>query len=159
MSVVARFGRACLAGVLGAGAMSALTALARRRGVPVDFESMLGTLAGGAPTRARRRAGLALQLANGGLLAQAYALVLDRVPASGWFTGAALGLFHSLAAGGVLAAVPMVHPEVPRRLPEPGPFYARQGVAAAIVFVAVHVLYGAIVGVVYGTAPRRAARS
>lgn len=43
---------AFVAGVLGAAVMSLLTAVARRRGVQVDFESMLGTIAGGRPTPA-----------------------------------------------------------------------------------------------------------
>ena len=140
--------------------MSALTALARRRGVSVEFEAMLGTLAGGAPTAARRRAGLALQLVNGGLLAQPYAAILDRTPrASGWALGAALGLLHTLAAGAFLAAVPAIHPEVPRRLAEPGPFYARHGAAAVGLLLATHVIYGAIVGAVYAAAPRRTVRA
>jgi hypothetical protein len=153
------FGRAFIAGVLGATTMSAVTALARRRGVPVDFESLLGTMAGGAPTTLRRRVGFALQMLNGGLLAQPYGAVLDRAPpASGWTVGAGLGLLHSLAAGAVLSAVPAVHPEVPRRLPEPGAFYARQGLAAVALLVATHVLYGTIVGTVYAALPPRAGR-
>jgi hypothetical protein len=157
---VARFGRAFVGGVIGAAAMSALTALARLRGVSVDFESMLGTMAGGAPTPGRRRAGLALQLINGGLLAQPYAAILDRAPhAPGWVLGAALGLVHSVAAGGFLAAVPAVHPEIPRRLPEPGPFYARRGTAAVALLVVIHLVYGAIVGAVYAAVPRRTVRA
>jgi hypothetical protein len=152
-----RLGRAFMAGVLGAGAMSALTAVARRRGVDVDFESMLGTIAGGRPSPARRRVGFALQLVNGGLLAQLYAAVLDRTPQTpGWVIGAIVSLLHSLAAGGVLAAVPAMHPEVPRRLPKPGAFYAQRGPAAVALLVVGHVVYGAIVGAVYAATPQRA---
>jgi hypothetical protein len=159
MPATSGFRRAFVGGVLGAATMSALTALARRRGVPVDFEAMLGTIAGGAPTTARRRVGFGLQMVNGGLLAQPYGAVLDRAPdASGWAVGAGLGLLHSLAAGVLLGAVPAVHPEVPRRLPKPGPFYARQGFPAVALLVATHVLYGAIVGAVYAARPRRARR-
>jgi hypothetical protein len=130
--------------------MSAVTAAGRRRGVAVDFETMLGTMRGGAPTDSKRRAGLAIQLMNGGLLAQPYAAIFDRMPtAPAWAVGAALGIAHTVAAGIMLAAVPAVHPEVPRRVPAPGPFYSRQGVAGVGLLLLTHIMYGAIVGAVY----------
>jgi hypothetical protein len=145
--VVQRFARAFIAGLVGAGVMSALTAVGRRRRIHIDFESMLGTILGGPPRPAQRRAGFAIQLLNGGLLAQPYAAALDRVPGvPGWAVGIALGLVHSLVAGAALGVAPAVHPEIPGRLPEPGPFYARQGQSAIALFVVAHAVYGAIVG-------------
>jgi hypothetical protein len=120
--------------------------------------SAAGTVAGAPPTPARRRAGLAVQLVNGGLLALPYSAAFERLPrVPAWVLGAGLGVLHSLAAGAALAAVPAVHPEIPGRLPEPGPFFARQGRGAVAVLIATHVLYGAVVGAAYG-AGRRPAR-
>jgi hypothetical protein len=144
---------ALIGGVTGAAAMSAFTASARRSGSRLDFEALLGTADAKPLTAARWWTGFALQLLNGGLLAQAYAAAfwyLGRDP--GWAGGAALGVAHGLASAPLLAATRRTHPGVRRHHVKP-PARALDFAIA----IASHLVYGTIVGLALSRSARRLA--
>jgi hypothetical protein len=144
-----RTSRAAIAGIAGALVMSLAMALARLLGVPVSLEAMLGSLFGVEGTVAWM-AGFALHLAMGAVVAIVYAVGFEyAVQRSGIAVGAALGVAHGLLAGLFMTAIPAMNPLVATSPLAPGPFFARIEYGPAL-FLALHALFGAVVGIVYG---------
>jgi hypothetical protein len=138
--------RAFAAGVLGAAAMTAASR-ATGSGVMRELEQLSGAMVLPPRSPATRPLGLAIQFVNGGLLAQLYLEMFDRLPLrAGWRTGLGLGLVHGAVAGVFLSAVPALHPRVPEVIPSPGLFMVNRGVRSAVALAALHALFGAIVG-------------
>jgi hypothetical protein len=122
----------------------------------MDIPLLLGT----AFTDDRSRAnviGYALHFFNGVVFALVYAAIFAAVGRAGWLFGLALGLVHALFAGGALVNVllPAVHPrmgtswtdaEETPLLEPPGFMLMNYGKHTALVNVALHLAYGAIVG-------------
>lgn len=122
----------------------------------MDIPLLLGT----AFTDDRSRAnviGYALHFFNGVVFALVYAAIFAAVGRAGWVFGLALGLVHALFAGGALVNVllPAVHPrmgtswtdaEETPLLEPPGFMLMNYGKHTALVNVALHLAYGAIVG-------------
>jgi hypothetical protein len=143
--------RAIVFGVLGAAAISVLSALARAVGVPIQLEMLLGTMFGWAPSPAAFALGLAVHLAIGGAFGLLYGWLMETVwDHGGAFMGMILGVLHASLIGMVVGLTPQWHPLVPGRIPDPGPYFANLGVAGVLCFFAMHVVYGAIVGHGYG---------
>jgi hypothetical protein len=101
--------------------------------------------------------GYALHFANGLIFSLGYAAIFLAVGHEGTVFGAALGLAHALLAGGPLVNVllPAVHPrmgtpwtdaEETPLLEPPGFLLANYGRDTAVVTLALHIAYGAIVG-------------
>jgi hypothetical protein len=122
----------------------------------MDIPLLLGTAFTG-----RRSAavliGYAVHFTNGLLFALVYGLVFEAVGRAGWLFGATLGLVHALFAGGALVNIllPAVHPRMGKPwsdaadtplLEPPGFMLRNYGRATATVTVALHLVYGAIVG-------------
>lgn len=146
-----RAGRALVVGVIGAAAISLLSALLRAAGVPLSIEMILGTLTGIAPGGTAFAVGLVLHLVIGGLFGLLYGVLFERVWAHGGAgTGMLLGVLHAGLVGMSIGLTPQFHPYVPEALPDPGPYFANLGVAGVLAFFGVHLLYGAIVGGGYG---------
>ena len=122
----------------------------------MDIPLLLGT----AFTSGRSRAtivGYALHFTNGVLFALLYWFVFRAVGHAGWLLGLALGAVHALFAGGALVNVllPAVHPRMGTPwtdakegplLEPPGFLLHNYGKATVGVTVALHLVYGAIVG-------------
>jgi hypothetical protein len=64
--------------------------------------------------------------------------------------GAAFGLAHAVIAGLGMGIVPAIHPMIPERMPAPGAFMANLGAIGIVAEFALHAVYGAIVGAMYG---------
>ncbi len=122
----------------------------------MDIPLLLGTAFSGD----RRHAaviGYAVHFLNGLLFSLLYAAVFVAVDGASWWLGALLGFVHAAFAGGALVNVllPAVHPrmgtpatdskETPILEP-PGFLLANYGRATGAVTVAMHVVYGAIIG-------------
>jgi hypothetical protein len=138
-------------GLVGAGAISAVSAVLRAIGLPIRLELILGTAFGGAPGPATFVLGLAMHLAIGGAFGLLYAWLMETVwDHGGAFTGMILGFLHASLVGMGVGLTPQWHPLVPDRLADPGPFFANVGVAGVLCFYAIHIMYGAIVGHGYG---------
>lgn len=146
-----RPGKAILFGILGAAAISALTAVARAAGIPLSIEIILGTLTGLAPSGAAFGLGLLIHLVMGGLFGLLYGYLFEDVWVHG---GPAIGvltaLIHAALIGILIGLTPQFHPLIPQRMPDPGPYFANLGTTAVLTFFGVHVVFGAIVGAGYG---------
>jgi len=146
-----RPGKAILFGVLGAAAISLLSAIMRAAGLPLSIEIYLGTLTGAAPSAGTFAFGLVLHLILGGAFGLLYAYLFERVwDHGGAFTGMLLSVFHAGLVGMTLGLSSHVHPLVPGVLPDPGPYFAHLGPLAVLGFFGAHLAYGAIVGAGYG---------
>jgi hypothetical protein len=122
----------------------------------MDIPLLLGTAFSGD----RRHAaviGYAIHFLNGLLFALLYAAVFLAVDAPSWWLGAVLGLVHAAFAGGALVSVllPAVHPrmgsistdaEESPLLEPPGFMLENYGRRTVWVTVALHVVYGALIG-------------
>jgi hypothetical protein len=146
-----RPGKALLFGVIGAAAISVVSALVRLAGLPLSIEMILGTLLGLAPGGTAFFIGLLMHLAIGGLFGLLYAFLFERVWSHGGApTGVLLSILHASLIGFFLGFTPHFHPAIPSLLPDPGPYFAHLGAAGVIVFFAAHAIYGAVVGAGYG---------
>lgn len=149
-----RPGKAILFGVLGAASISVLSAILRAIGLPLSIEIYLGTLTGIVPGPFAFGLGLLLHLVLGGVFGLIYAALFERVwDHGGAPVGMLLSVLHAGLIGMMLGLTPHVHPLVPERLPDPGPYFAHLGVAGVVSFFLAHVVYGAIVGAGYGHVP------
>ena len=122
----------------------------------MDLPLLLGT----AFTPRRQRAntiGFAVHFFNGLAFSAMYAGVFSAVGRAGWLFGMLLGLVHGAFAGGALVNIllPAVHPRMgtpttdSRSAPllePPGFMLVNYGRHTALVTVAAHLAYGAIVG-------------
>lgn len=146
-----RPGKAILYGVLGAAAISVVSAILRALGLPLSIEIYLGTITGAAPSAATFALGLVLHLALGGAFGLLYGFLFERVwDHGGAPTGMLLSILHAGLIGMLLGLSPHVHPLVPERLADPGPYFSHLGSMGVVAFFLAHVLYGAIVGAGYG---------
>jgi len=146
-----RPGKAILFGVLGAAAISLLSAILRAIGLPLSIEIYLGTMTGMAPGGLAFGIGLLLHLGLGALFGLLYGALFERVWAHGGaFTGMLLSVLHAGLVGMILGLANHVHPLVPERLVDPGPYFSHLGAAGVLSFFLVHLAYGAIMGGGYG---------
>lgn len=149
-----RPGRAILFGVLGAAAISLLSAIVRAAGVPISIEMLMGTLTGLPAGSTAFGVGLVMHLIVGGLFGLLYAYLFERVwDHGGATTGMLLAVIHASLIGIFIGLTPQFHPLVPERMADPGPFFANLGVVGVVTFFGAHLLYGAIVGAGYGHVP------
>lgn len=104
--------------------------------------------------------GFAVHFALGILFGIVYALLFhlfgagtDISATAAW--GIALGALQGLALGAALGFMPAVHPRVGEGavISPPGFFGRNYGVSMPVGLVVLHIIFGAVVGVVYGTAP------
>lgn len=151
---VMKSGRALVAGLAAALAMSAAMALLRVAGIRIDLESMLGSLVIPAAGEMRWTAGFALHLALGALIAWFYAAGFEfAVQRAGILVGSGLGLSHGLLVGLFTSGIADMSPFVSTLHSPPGPFFvhaASHALVGPLAFMLLHVLYGAIVGWLYG---------
>lgn len=149
-----------MAGVLAGAAMSIAMAFARMLGLPVRIELLLGTFFAD-PGPAAWFLGLVAFLVGCGLIALLYGVGFEYVAhRGGTKTGVALSLIHIVIGGAFLGALPAIHPRVTEMLSAPGPYLANLGILGILAFVALHLMYGALVGGLYGDtvhAPRERA--
>jgi hypothetical protein len=146
------YGSALWAGVVGALALTILTAVGRGLGLPIDVELLLGTLAGLPPGAGAWLLGFLIHLLDGAAFGLLYAWGFHAVGRRGIAVGAAFGLAHGVVAGLAMAVIPAIHPLVPARMPAPGPFLVNVGREAVAAGFGLHLVYGAIVGALYAPA-------
>ena len=131
--------------------MSAITGVLRLLGVSIDLEMMLGSLLLGALGPGVWLIGLGVHLLIGGVLGVAYATAFEvAFTEAGAGLGVAIGAVHAVIAGIVLAFMPAVHPLMPALVPAPGLFMLELGAFGVLLFIGLHLIYGAIVGAYYG---------
>lgn len=137
------FGRATLAGLVGTAAMTALMLMAPAMGLPaMDIGRMLGSMMGGSDVL-----GWTAHFMIGAVLAIAYAgFFAPRLPGPAPLRGMLYGLLPWLAAQGVV--VPMM-----------GAGLFSGSIAAAGGSLMGHLVYGAVLGLLYGVSHTSATAS
>jgi hypothetical protein len=122
----------------------------------MDIPFLLGTVFFDERRRAKA-AGYALHFVAGQIFALLYYAVFSAIDESGWLLGAAFGLVHALFAGTALVNIllPAVHPRMgtPNTpasssplIEPPGFMMLNYGRSTPLVSIAVHIVFGAIVG-------------
>lgn len=152
-------GRAFVGGVIGALTISAVTGILRLVGVAIHLELLLGSMLLGAVGPPVWVLGLVMHLLAGGICGVAYAAIFERgLHDANAGLGVALGAVHAVIAGVLLAYLPEVHPLIPAFMPAPGLFLLGLGAFGVLLFIGLHLMFGAIVGTYYGptAAERRA---
>lgn len=144
-------GKAFGAGVLGGLVMTGgFGGAVRAFGLPLNLEHVLGTLWLPRGLLAWF-VGLAMHLVISGLIALLYAWGFERVThRAGAGVGALFAVVHLVIGGIALAALPAIHPLIPGSMPAPGAFMSGLGFPGVLLFVIEHLVYGAIVGAIYG---------
>jgi hypothetical protein len=146
-----KIGRAFAGGVVGALGVSAVTGILRLLGVPIHLELLLGSLALGAIGPVVWLVGLGILLLAGGLVGIAYGVVFEYgVGTADAGLGTTFGAVQAVIAGILLGFAPEVHPLIPAALPAPGLFLLGLGAWGVVLFLALHLMFGAIVGGHYG---------
>ncbi|UJR85514.1 hypothetical protein [Sandaracinus amylolyticus] len=137
--------RAFLAGVVGGAIMAVLGKV-----VPVSVEMILGTLFLPRGVGAWVL-GLVLHLVISGAIALLYGLGFERITHRATAgIGAAFSIVHVVIGGLALAALPAIHPLIPEQIRAPGMFMSSIGFGGVLLFLIEHLVYGAIVGQLYG---------
>jgi hypothetical protein len=143
---------AVVAGVLAAQPMELPVYVAKALGFGVRQDVFAEAGAMLRAPRARRFAGWVAHGLTAALIALLYAAFFDLVDARTrlplW--GLAGGALHFAVAGFVVGAFPVAHPEMPCRVPAPGVFYRRYGVLDVVLFLGGHLLFGGLLGALYG---------
>jgi hypothetical protein len=150
--------RAIVAGLVGGVAMTVLAWLVRQAGLQMNAEMMLGSMVSSAPGATTWLIGFVIHLMISALIALIYAWGFERVThRAGAGIGLGFAVIHVIIAGIVMAIIPAIHPMIPEQMPAPGAFMANMGGVFVALFVAEHLLYGGIVGGLYGPVEHRAA--
>jgi hypothetical protein len=138
--------RMAAAGLAGTGAVVGAMACARRVGLTqLEFPRIIATTLG-RERSSTRAAGWTLFVVNGAALALGYRTVLRLAGGEGSVSrGAVLGLAHGLVAAGAAALLSPLHPR-PHRAGLVSETRARPPLQDLAVIVAVHVIYGAVLG-------------
>src|SRR5262245_23310675 len=109
--------RAAAFGVLGAIMMSVVMAFARRLGLPVHLELMLGTMTKLPPDMTAWWLGFGIHLGLGAIFGIVYGALFERLLMSaGAVEGIMISLPHAIVAGVGLAVLPVIHPLMPHEL-------------------------------------------
>ncbi|GIG91351.1 hypothetical protein [Plantactinospora endophytica] len=145
-----------LFGVVATAALTAAMITAQLVGLTrVDLPLILGTLVTEDPDRARV-VGFVIHLLAGQGFALGYAAVFALLDRATWWIGALLGVVHvGIALTVLLPLLPGVHPRMASAragpastavLEPPGLLALNYGVQTPVVTAAIHVLYGAVLG-------------
>jgi len=160
--------RAINAGFLGAAAMTVLMIAMRALGVTsMNLEAMLGSMVTAIPDFGSWGLGFLIHLIAGGVFGIVYGFLMESLGRTGWLVGVGIAAVHAVLLGLALPWLGAMHPLVRTgQMPAPGLFASVLGGAGVVLFIALHLLFGAIVGRYYvalspapqvrpGSAPRR----
>jgi hypothetical protein len=137
---------ALLAGIAGALAMSGAMFLLRQAGINVSLEALLGSMI--TTSLPPWTTGFLIHLTIGAVMAFLYGIAFEIVQKSGVVMGGGLGVAHGLMAGLFMSGLPAMNPIAPDGS-APGPFLSHIFLGP-LIFLLLHLLYGAVVGLVYG---------
>lgn len=143
--------RAFYSGVIGGAVFALLLALGRMVGISVNLSILLGTMLGVSIGTGAWLVGFIMHLVVSGLIALLYALGFEYIThRAGSIVGLGFSLVHIILAGLFLGIIPSIHPRIPTQLNAPGIFLSNIGTGGVIEFVLFHLIYGLIVGSLYG---------
>ncbi len=146
------FWPAMAAGTIGGALMTLMRVLMRRVGIDLrlDIPHLWGTMlkAHGQPGQV---IGLLIHLIGSGAIGLIYAWAFDLLGSTShlWLWGLLGGFVHWFIAGLFMGMLPLMHVEIPSRVPPPGIFVRNFGAPDVPVFVIGHIMYGVVVSVLY----------
>jgi hypothetical protein len=147
-----RVGLAFIAGMIGWAVMVGLLILLRGLGATnLNLSLIVGALFTGQVTAGTWVLGFVLGLFISGLIALIYAAVFEGLRRSTWWLGLIGGAIHAAIGGLFFGWMSAFHPAMPDLILPPGAFAANYGAATVIGFIALHLVFGAIVGGIYKT--------
>lgn len=143
-------GKAFAAGMVGSIVMVLLMWMARTfMGMHINLSMMLGTMFLPMGMGAWIM-GFIMHLIIGGIIGIIYAWGFERVThKAGWTVGLGFSVIHAIIAGIFMGMIPVIHPRIPP-MPAPGFFLLNMGMMGIIGLFVMHMIYGAIVGAMYG---------
>lgn len=138
-------------GVLSGAVMSLVLALFRLFGLNALIGTLLGTMFGLPISANTWLLGFLIHLVISGSIAILYALGFEYFThrANGYI-GALFSLFHILVAGIMIGFMPVNYQQISQEIAEPGFFMMRWGSIAIIAFLSSHLIYGTLLGLMYG---------
>ena len=146
--------RAVIGGITGGVAMTLLGFIVRALGVDMNAEMMLGTMLS-TPERGAWIIGFAIHMMLSVFFALIYAWAFENVThRAGVLVGLAFAVVHIIFAGIAMAMIPALHPMIPEKMMAPGAFMSGMGAMGVGLFVLEHLMYGGIVGAMYGAVRR-----
>jgi hypothetical protein len=165
------FWAAVVAGIAGGAVMSLLMTMARKKGMTsMDIAVIEGAFFTDDRDKAKK-IGMFMHLVvmSGIVFGSIYAALyagFDISDDNAWWWGLIFGAVHGVVAGVGMAMMPMMHPKMSREpvtagaggrgggehleLTPPGPFGKNMGKATPVGLVMNHMVYGLVVGLVYG---------
>jgi hypothetical protein len=147
-----RVGLAFAAGMIGWAVMVGLTILLRAiEATELNLSMIVGSLFTGQVSSGTWVLGFIAGLIISGLIALIYAAVFEGLRRSSWRLGLIGGAIHAAVGGVFFAAMSAFHPAMPELIPPPGPYAINYGAITTVGFLALHLLFGAIVGGMYRT--------
>lgn len=146
------WGRAILAGGVATTAMTILMCMGKAMGMPMDMPRMLGSMGVDPEGGAVVVIGLIIHFMMGVVFAIVYAFLFDAFGIDpSWLRGALFGAVHGVAAGMAMGMMPVMRPRMGagKALPAPGFFGRNLGAMVPVGFIALHIIFGAVVGGIY----------
>jgi hypothetical protein len=138
-------GRLFSAGVIGGVAFSVLAAVLRAAGIRIDLELWLGSVVL-APQAAAWLIGFFWHITLSGFIAILYGRAFVALGRATPLMGMRVALAHIVVSGLWLGLMPSIHPRIGEDIAAPGFFLSAYGVAGVSAFIAVHLVFGAVVG-------------
>jgi hypothetical protein len=133
--------------------MTLLGFIVRALGVDMNAEQMLGTMFTTGGTAWIIGFGVHMMLSI--FFALIYAWAFENVThRAGPLVGLGFASVHIILAGIAMAMIPAVHPRIPEMMMAPGAFMSGMGAMGVGLFVLEHLMYGGIVGAMYGPVRR-----
>jgi hypothetical protein len=151
--------KAIFAGIVGGLCMTGIGWLARAGGIDYNAEMLLGTMLGYPAGQDAWTIGLGVHTVISIVVALLYAMGFEAIAhRAGPAAGFSFSVVHTVLAGLALLAIPIVHPLIPEQQPEPGMFMVNSGAPSVAVFIVGHVMFGILVGSIYGSVVHPRAR-
>jgi len=138
--------------MIGWAVMVGLTILLRAIGATeLNLSMIVGSLFTGQVSAGTWTLGFVAGLVISGLIALIYASAFEGIRRSDWRLGLIGGAIHAVIGGIFFGLMPSFHPAMPDLITPTGYFAANYGAVTAVGFVALHLVFGAIVGGMYRT--------
>jgi hypothetical protein len=147
------WGNAIIAGLAGTAVMTVLMYMAKAMGMPMDIPRILGLMFTKPENKTSTYViGLMTHFVNGAVFAVIYAFLFTILSLSGWTWGLVFGAVHGIVVGIAMGMMHAVHPNMGpgKELPALGLFARNISSMAPVGLIMLHLVYGAIVGAVYG---------
>jgi hypothetical protein len=143
--------RAINAGFLGAVVMTVFMIVLRTLGLTsMNLEAMLGSMVTSIPDFGSWGLGFLIHLIAGGLFGIVYGFLMESLRRTGWSVGVGIAVVHTVLSGLAMPLIGAMHPLVRTgQMPAPGMFASALGGTGVVLFIALHLLFGAIVGKYY----------